>query len=349
MKKCINLILIFFLPLLLSCKNDKEKTINPQNNASKAMNTEEKLKDGINISASFIDNLEFNKYKYDGDYIENIKVSSFDDTRFSKEFFQFLASRNLDQNQAEQVFFIKLILVRIQQSDDIKSYQILSSIFNDNNLGYYLEDYELFLFQLFLYKPYFFIKGEYHYNQNQIVDYINQNLPAAFLTSKKYFDNNITDAQFPNNALLISQEVVNKFTIKDLKTNIEQDSKLIEISFSPSFETSWKNDEKIYYNIYNYIDNILAKHLDKAEFTLYSVKYKPFFKIYNIKGDNDYTIQDPDGYTNLRKDKNTSSEVLQTIKSGEKIEVLDNAEDWVLIKTNEGKEGYVHKTRIRNN
>lgn len=128
----------------------------------------------------------------------------------------------------------------------------MSSIFNDNDLGYYLEDYELFLFQLFLYKPYFFIKGEYHYNQNQIVDYINQNLPAAFLTSKKYFDNNITDAQFHNNALLISQEVLNKFTIKDLKTNIEQDSKLIEVSFSPSFETGWKNDEKIYYNIYNH-------------------------------------------------------------------------------------------------
>ena len=60
-------------------------------------------------------------------------------------------------------------------------------------------------------------------------------------------------------------------------------------------------------------------------------------------------INDPDGYTNLRKDKNTSSEVLQKIKSGEHIEVIDNSGDWFLIKTQEGKQGYVHKSRVKSN
>lgn len=60
-------------------------------------------------------------------------------------------------------------------------------------------------------------------------------------------------------------------------------------------------------------------------------------------------INDPDGFTNLRKDKNTSSEVLQKIKSGERIEVLDNIGDWYLIKTKEGKQGYMHKSRIKSN
>lgn len=58
-------------------------------------------------------------------------------------------------------------------------------------------------------------------------------------------------------------------------------------------------------------------------------------------------IVDPDGYTNLRKDKNTSSEILQKVKSGEHIEVLDNTGDWFLVKTKEGKEGYIHKSRIK--
>lgn len=58
-------------------------------------------------------------------------------------------------------------------------------------------------------------------------------------------------------------------------------------------------------------------------------------------------IADPDGYTNLRKDKNTSSEVLQKVKSGEHIEVLDNTGDWFFVKTKEGKEGYIHKSRIK--
>ena len=58
-------------------------------------------------------------------------------------------------------------------------------------------------------------------------------------------------------------------------------------------------------------------------------------------------IVDPDGYTNLRKDKHSSSEILRKIKSGEPIEVLDNTGDWFLIKTNEGDKGYVHRSRIK--
>jgi hypothetical protein len=58
-------------------------------------------------------------------------------------------------------------------------------------------------------------------------------------------------------------------------------------------------------------------------------------------------IEDSDGYTNLRKEKNSSSEVLQKIKSGEHIEILDNSGDWWQVKTKEGKMGYVHKSRIK--
>lgn len=59
------------------------------------------------------------------------------------------------------------------------------------------------------------------------------------------------------------------------------------------------------------------------------------------------TIIDPDGYTNLRKDKSTSSQVLQKINTGEKIEVLDQNGDWWLVVSKEGKKGYVHKSRIK--
>ena len=62
-----------------------------------------------------------------------------------------------------------------------------------------------------------------------------------------------------------------------------------------------------------------------------------------------YIIQDPDGYTNLRKDKNTSSEILQKINSGESVTVINNTGDWFLIKTKEGTTGYVHKSRVQSN
>lgn len=58
-------------------------------------------------------------------------------------------------------------------------------------------------------------------------------------------------------------------------------------------------------------------------------------------------IVDPDGFTNLRKEKNTSSQILQKIKTGEQVEVLDQNGDWWLVVSKEGKKGYVHKSRIK--
>lgn len=57
-------------------------------------------------------------------------------------------------------------------------------------------------------------------------------------------------------------------------------------------------------------------------------------------------IQDADGYTNLRKEKNSNSEILQKINSGQKVEVLDNTGNWWLVQSKEGKKGYVHKSKV---
>ena len=66
----------------------------------------------------------------------------------------------------------------------------------------------------------------------------------------------------------------------------------------------------------------------------------------NIKNPLTYKIKDPDGYTNLRKGKNKESEILQKIPSGEKIQLLDKSDDWYLVKTKAGNQGYVFKTKI---
>lgn len=62
-----------------------------------------------------------------------------------------------------------------------------------------------------------------------------------------------------------------------------------------------------------------------------------------------YSIRDSDGYTNLRKEKNTTSEVLQKVKSGEQVDVLDQKGNWWLIQIKDGKKGYVHKSRVKSN
>lgn len=62
---------------------------------------------------------------------------------------------------------------------------------------------------------------------------------------------------------------------------------------------------------------------------------------------NSYHIQDADGYTNLRKYKSSSSQILQKINTGEQIDVLNQNGDWWLIVSKEGKKGYIHKSRIQ--
>jgi hypothetical protein len=58
-------------------------------------------------------------------------------------------------------------------------------------------------------------------------------------------------------------------------------------------------------------------------------------------------VIDPDGFTNLRKEKNSTSAVLEKVKAGEIVEILDNSDNWWLVVTKLGNKGYVYKTKIR--
>lgn len=94
-----------------------------------------------------------------------------------------------------------------------------------------------------------------------------------------------------------------------------------------------------------YQSNLEKNNFYELQYLLDYMKY-----VYEKRQDSDnniFTIQDLDGFTNLRKDKSTTSEVLQKIKSGEQIEVLDNSGDWFLVQTKEGKKGFIHKSRIK--
>lgn len=313
------------------------------------MNKNERLKDGISIANSFIPGIKFNKYKFEGCFIEEISIEQLLNQSYRKKLFDYLSQRNFDGGQYEQVFFIKLLLTRIQQTNDIALYTVLSDTFLDSRLGYYLEDCEIYLFQLFLYKPDYFLKGSILNRNTQLLDYINQSLPLAILTNKEYFDTSLVDVQYHENNLLIEKDIVEKFSLTELKKQIENNAEIIEATFSPSFDTERKNKTSFYYNIYSYLDLKIQNNLNRSEIIYYNLRYRPFFKNYLIKGEKEptYTIHDPDGFTNLRKDRSTNSKILQKIKSGEHIEVLDNTGDWFLVQTKEGQKGYVHKSRIK--
>ena len=127
----------------------------------------------------------------------------------------------------------------------------------------------------------------------------------------------------------------------------QEDYNAVKIIIDKGFIVSRKEIDSAELSL-NYYESLKGK-IDVEEF--YDPKFSQISKIvpYIRNSFSKNHIQDPDGYTNLRKEKNTSSEILQKIKSGDHIEVLDNSGDWFLIKTKEGKQGYVHKSRIKSN
>lgn len=60
-----------------------------------------------------------------------------------------------------------------------------------------------------------------------------------------------------------------------------------------------------------------------------------------------FKINDRDGYTNLRKEKNSTSDIVEKVRSGDEIEVLDNSGNWWFVQTKSGNKGYVYKTKIK--
>lgn len=58
-------------------------------------------------------------------------------------------------------------------------------------------------------------------------------------------------------------------------------------------------------------------------------------------------VSDEDGYVNIRENKNSSSEIIQKIDSGNKVIVKDTLGVWYEIETRDGIKGYIHKSRIK--
>ena len=180
-------------------------------------------------------------------------------------------------------FFIKLLLVRIQQKDEAILYDILNHIFKDHSLGYYLEDYNVYLYQLFLYKPHFFIKNAYKYGDASIIDYINHSLPNALLTDEKTIKNDMGEIiKDSDNLLLISEQQVDLFSLAALKDKIKKQS-VIEVFYAPSFKTGWKEKTAVYYNIYNCINVEILTSLTVEERKFFEENFYPMFQDYIVK------------------------------------------------------------------
>ena len=140
--------------------------------------------------------------------------------------------------------------------------------------------------------------------------------------------------------------------------NLNQKLKELEEARISLYEYALE-DVKDEYQEYHYVDGPLLEYfvlrgdLEVKEILLKILKdpkisksdkerIEVYLKAYPL-----YYISDPDGYTNVREGKSTSSKILGTVKSGEKIEVLDTTGNWWQVMTKDNEIGYIHKSRIK--
>ena len=140
--------------------------------------------------------------------------------------------------------------------------------------------------------------------------------------------------------------------------NLNQKLKELEEARISLYEYALE-DVKDEYQEYHYVDGPRFSYLvDKGDLEVKKIILKILKDPKISKSDKErievylkayplYYISDPDGYTNLREGKSTSSKILGTIKSGEKIEVLDTTGDWWQVMTRDNEIGYIHKSRIK--
>nr|WP_315238869.1 SH3 domain-containing protein [uncultured Flavobacterium sp.] len=83
------------------------------------------------------------------------------------------------------------------------------------------------------------------------------------------------------------------------------------------------------------------KTINNLKVNISDFNYNDFKNNFTIR----LKIADPDGYTNLRKEKNSTSSILEKVKTGEFVEVIKQSGGWYLVKTKSGKEGYIFKTK----
>ena len=188
-------------------------------------------------------------------------------------------------------------------------------------------------------------------NEKELLEFLYKNSNKAKMTPSHYFDE-LSEWDLSN--VTLKQKM--KILFKNDK-NLNQKLKELEEARIFIYEDTLE-DVKDDYQVYHYVDGPRLEYLvhrgdlevkeiilkilkdpkisksDKEDIEVYLKYYK-------------YYISDPDGYTNVREGKSTSSKIIATVDSGLPIRVLDTTGNWWQVMTKDNEIGYIHKSRIK--
>ena len=188
-------------------------------------------------------------------------------------------------------------------------------------------------------------------NEKELLEFLYKNSNKAKVTPSHYFDE-LSEWDLSNNTLKQKMKIL----FKNDK-NLNQKLKELEEARVFIYEDTLE-DIKDDYQEYHYVDGPRLEYLvHRGDLEVKEIILKILKDPKRSKSDKEnievylkyykYYISDPDGYTNVREGKSTSSKIIATVDSGLPIRVLDITGNWWQVMTKDNEIGYIHKSRIK--
>ena len=188
-------------------------------------------------------------------------------------------------------------------------------------------------------------------NEKELLEFLYKNSNKAKVTPSHYFDE-LSEWDLSNNTLKQKMKIL----FKNDK-NLNQKLKELEEARVFIYEDTLE-DVKDDYQEYHYVDGPRLEYLvHRGDLEVKEIILKILKDPKTSKSDKEdievylkyykYYISDPDGYTNVREGKSTSSKIIATVDSGLPIRVLDTTGNWWQVMTKDNEIGYIHKSRIK--
>lgn len=258
-------LLITFL-FVIGCQNKKNNDLMAQKTIQSVRDST--LIDGIHLENNLLFNeksIPFKKFKYKGDYIENVKIKDLLDKSFRSSFIEHLADIKAEDDELKSLFICQLLLLRIAELSDSNAFYILSEISKNESVSYNgIELYENLFIQMFLNDPYFFIQQSVKYNDSSLIDYI-------LATSQSYFvDQDFLDMNLgyikdkEPDVLLLKLEAQKEIKYLPLIKKIEGMPKF-KVQLGPSFYTGFETINKDFVNVSSIFGKELIQKMNGTE------------------------------------------------------------------------------------
>ena len=188
-------------------------------------------------------------------------------------------------------------------------------------------------------------------NEKELLEFLYKNSNKAKMTPSHYFDEL---SQWDLSNITLKHKM--KILFKNDK-NLNQKLKELEEARIFIYEDTLE-DVKDDYQVYHYVDGPRLEYLvHRGDLEVKEIILKILKDPKRSKSDKEdievylkyykYYISDPDGYTNVREGKSTSSKIITTVDSGLPIRVLDTTGNWWQVMTKDNEIGYIHKSRIK--